>query len=114
MREIRPSGSEGGARFNPLSLPLSGVSGYAAADAGKEVLRSNQRRAIRSGRRVSVCVGPPSSLPSPPKPEDSRSTYFYAFWVMELRRPERVKRVRTVVGGNALVSRAAFRSSGMN
>ena len=23
MREIRPSGSEGGARFNPLSLPLS-------------------------------------------------------------------------------------------
>jgi hypothetical protein len=25
MREIRPSGSEGGARFNPLSLPLSAV-----------------------------------------------------------------------------------------
>ena len=23
MREIRTSGSEGGARFNPLSLPLS-------------------------------------------------------------------------------------------
>ena len=23
MREIRPSGSEGGARFKPLSLPLS-------------------------------------------------------------------------------------------
>ena len=23
MREIRQSGSEGGARFNPLSLPLS-------------------------------------------------------------------------------------------
>ena len=23
MREIRPSGSEGGARFQPLSLPLS-------------------------------------------------------------------------------------------
>ena len=23
MRETRPSGSEGGARFNPLSLPLS-------------------------------------------------------------------------------------------
>ena len=25
MREIRQSGSEGGARFNPLSLPLSGA-----------------------------------------------------------------------------------------
>ena len=30
MREIRQSGSEGGARFNPLSLPLSReVRGYA-------------------------------------------------------------------------------------
>jgi hypothetical protein len=27
MRETRLSGSEGGARFNPLSLPLSGVVG---------------------------------------------------------------------------------------
>ena len=27
MREIRPSGSEGGARFNPLSLPLYGIQG---------------------------------------------------------------------------------------
>ena len=26
MRELRPSGSEGGARFKPLSLPLSGAS----------------------------------------------------------------------------------------
>ena len=26
MREIRPSGSEGGARFKPLSLPLSAAS----------------------------------------------------------------------------------------
>ena len=25
MREIRPSGSEGGAGFNPRSLPLSGA-----------------------------------------------------------------------------------------
>ena len=28
MRETRPSGSEGGARFNPLSLPLSQRHGY--------------------------------------------------------------------------------------
>jgi hypothetical protein len=27
MREIRPSGSEGGAGFNPRSLPLSRASG---------------------------------------------------------------------------------------
>ena len=31
MREIRQSGSEGGARFNPLSLPLS------PAKAGKNL-----------------------------------------------------------------------------
>ena len=44
MRETRPSGSEGGARFNPLSLPLSEFqlhgSGLTTPKAGcKPVLR---------------------------------------------------------------------------
>ena len=42
MREIRPSGSEGGARFNPLSLPLS--------------LRLRLRRAMRWCENSSVAV----------------------------------------------------------
>ena len=35
MREIRPSGSEGGAGVNPLSLPLSGS---VAADVSRRTL----------------------------------------------------------------------------
>jgi len=40
MREIRPSGSEGGARFKPLSLPLSAASKISETYA-KEFLRTN-------------------------------------------------------------------------
>ena len=45
MREIRQSGSEGGARFNPLSLPLSiaakpGLAGTLALPGGQFGARS--------------------------------------------------------------------------
>ena len=43
MREIRTSGSEGGARFNPLSLPLSERNDEVVADV------SPRRMAWRRG-----------------------------------------------------------------
>ena len=47
MREIRQSGSEGGARFNPLSLPLSHLfesnAGSGAAGNGSGGVGGNNR-----------------------------------------------------------------------
>ena len=40
MREIRPSGSEGGARFYPLSLPLSVSSATESESFGQHQPRS--------------------------------------------------------------------------
>ena len=52
MRETRPSGSEGGARFNPLSLPLSALEVNRPPARGRQAAgRRNRRRARDSAKR---------------------------------------------------------------
>ncbi len=56
MREIRPSGLEGGARFQPRFLPLSGAeyAGFQPALQSRHVVRRWLRLAFR--RHVAVSV----------------------------------------------------------
>src|ERR1019366_8519682 len=56
MREIRQSGSEGGARFNPLSLPLSGaVPGCARSRVGLSIfVVSVAKRGFNRSRQLTA------------------------------------------------------------
>jgi hypothetical protein len=55
MREIRPSGSEGGASFKPWSLPLSGWCDRGWAWCGRESGIGGLNRRARRLRSVVSC-----------------------------------------------------------